>query len=317
VGVALGVALTLGGGSSGGAAVGANSVGVVDAGSGKVVSQIAVGASPNAIAVGPDAVWVTNTNDNTVSRIDPSTNTKQQTIEVGAGPVGVAVGDAAVWVANGLDGTVSRIDPTINREVDTIVVGNGPSGVAYGEGFVWVTNSVDGTVSRIDPSGNGATPRTFRAVAGASGIAVGYGYVWVVSPASGTLVEIDPRSGHVVQTIGVGVDPSAVATGAGAVWVANRGTARSSRSTLAPARCRASSRRSPPKPSPPDSKSVVGNEPGRRDTLGLRSLDPEENRNERARESPGGYRIGAARRVRSSSVRRGRASRGRPTSPLA
>jgi YVTN family beta-propeller protein len=222
VGVVLGVALTLGGGSSVGAAVGANSVGVVDAGSGKVVSQIAVGTSPNAIAVGPDAVWVTNTNDNTVARIDPSTNTLQQTIDVGAGPVGVAVGGAAVWVANGLDGTVSRINPTINREVEKIVVGNGPSGVAYGEGFVWVTNSVDGTVSRIDPSRNRA-PRTFPAVAGASGIAVGFGFVWVVSPASGTLVEIDPRSGQVVQPIAVGVDPSAVATGAGDVWVANRG----------------------------------------------------------------------------------------------
>jgi peptide/nickel transport system substrate-binding protein len=224
VGVSVGVLLTQGGGSSAGAAVGANSVGVVDAGSGKVVSQIPVGTSPNAIAVGPDAVWVTNTNDNTVSRIDPSTNTVQQTIEVGAGPVGVAVGGGAVWVANGLDGTVSRIDPTISREVQTIVAGNGPSGVAYGEGVVWVTNSVDGTVSRIDPSGNRA-PRTFPAVAGASGIAVGFGHVWVVSPASGTLVEIDPRSGQVLQPIAVGVEPSAVATGAGAVWVANRADA--------------------------------------------------------------------------------------------
>jgi YVTN family beta-propeller protein len=222
VGVAVGVLLTQGGGgSSAGAAVGANSVGVVDVGNGKVVSQIPVGTSPNAIAVGPDAVWVTNTNDNTVSRIDPSTNAVQQTIDVGAGPVGVAVGGGAVWVANGLDGTVSRIAPTISRVVAKIVVGNGPSGVAYGEGFVWVTNSVDGTVSRIDPSGNRA-PRTFPAVAGASGIAVGFGYVWVVSPASGTLVEIDPRSGQVVQPIAVGVEPSAVAVGAGAVWVANR-----------------------------------------------------------------------------------------------
>ena len=221
VGVALGVALTHGGGSLAGAAVGANSVGVVDAGNGKVVSQIAVGTSPNAIAAGPDAVWVTNTDDNTVSRIDPSTNTVQQKIDVGAGPVGVAVGRGAVWVANGLDGRVSRIDPTINREVEKIVVGNGPSGVAYGEGFVWVTNAVDGTVSRIDPSDN-RTPRTFPAAIGASGIAVGFGRVWVVSPASGTLVEIDPGSGRVLQSIAVGVEPSAVALGAGAVWVANR-----------------------------------------------------------------------------------------------
>ena len=180
-----------------------------------------MGTSPNAIAVGPDAVWVTNTNDDTVSRIDASTNAVRQTIEVGVGPVGVAVGGGAVWVANGLDGTVSRIDSTISREVEKIVVGNGPSGVAYGEGFVWVTNSVDGTVSRIDPSGNRA-PRTFPAAIGASGVAVGFGRVWVVSPASGTVVELDPRSGQVLHTIAVGVEPSAVAIGAAAVWVANR-----------------------------------------------------------------------------------------------
>ena len=215
------LAFVLRSGSSGLSTVAPNSVGVVDSGNGKVVSQTPVGTSPNAIAVGLDAVWVTNTNDDTVSRIDASTNTLQQTIDVGAGPVGVAVGRGAVWVANGLDGTVSRIDPTINREVKKIVVGNGPSGVAYGEGFVWVTNSVDGTVSRIDPSGNRA-PRTFPAAIGASGVAVGFGHVWVVSPASGTVVELDPRSGRVLQSIAVGVEPSAVATGAGAIWVANR-----------------------------------------------------------------------------------------------
>ena len=84
VGVALGVALTLGGGSSAGAAVGANSVGVVDAGSGKVVSQIPVGTSPNAIAVGLDAVWVTTptTTPSPASTVDEH---KQQTIEVGRG----------------------------------------------------------------------------------------------------------------------------------------------------------------------------------------------------------------------------------------
>jgi peptide/nickel transport system substrate-binding protein len=221
VGVAAGLLLTQGGGSSAGAGVDANSVGVVDSGSGKVVSQISVRTSPNAVAVGPDAVWVTNTSNNTISRIDPSTNAVRQTIDVGRGPVGVAVGGDAVWVTNGLDGTVSRVDPTINREVKTIPVGNGRSGVAYGEGFVWVTNSVDGTVSRIDPSGNRA-PRAFPAVAGASGIAVGFRRVWVVSQATGTIVALGPRSGQVLQRIAVGVDPSAIATGADAVWVANR-----------------------------------------------------------------------------------------------
>ena len=221
VGTALGVLLTQGGGSTAGASIAANAVGVVDSESGKIVSEIPVGGAPGEVAVGPDAVWVTNANDNTVSRIDPSTNQVVQTIQVGGGPAGVAVGEGAVWVANGLDGTVSRIDPTTNQVVQTITVGNGPSGVAYGEKAVWVTNSADGTVSQIDPD-TGKVRRALPAVIGASGVAVGFGRVWIVSPSSGSVVALDPRSGQVLQRIGVGVDPDAVAAGAGAVWVANR-----------------------------------------------------------------------------------------------
>jgi peptide/nickel transport system substrate-binding protein len=221
LGVAGGVLLTRGGGSTAGAGITANAVGVVDSGSGKVVSQVPVGGAPGEVAVGPDAVWVTNTNDDTVSRIDPSTHGIRQTIAVGAGPAGVAVGGGAVWVANGLAGTVSRIDPATNRVVAEIRAGNGPRGVAYGEGAVWVTNSADGTVVRIDPDAERA-PRTFPAVIGAAGVAVGFHRVWVASPPTATLVALDPRSGEVLRRIGVGGEPSAIAVGAGAVWVANR-----------------------------------------------------------------------------------------------
>jgi peptide/nickel transport system substrate-binding protein len=221
VGLAAGVLLTQGSGSSAGAAVSPNAVGVIDPDSGKVLAEVPVGGAPGEVAVGPDSVWVTNTNDNTVSRIDLSTNDVRQTIPVGAGPAGVAAGAGAVWVANGLDGTVSRIDLTTNREVDQIRVGNGPSGVAYGEGAVWVTNSADGTVTRIDPDA-GRAPKTFPAVIGASGVAVGFDRVWITSPPTASVVALDPRSGQVLRRIGVGGEPSAIAVGADAVWVANR-----------------------------------------------------------------------------------------------
>jgi peptide/nickel transport system substrate-binding protein len=217
---AVGVLVTQGSGSPSSSSVGANEVAVIDS-EGKILSEIAVGTAPGEVAAGPDAVWVTNSSNNSVSRIDVSTSDVRQTIQVGAGPAGVAVGGGAVWVANGLDGTVSRIDPTANQVVQTITVGNGPSGVAYGERNVWVTNSADGTISQIDPE-NGDVRRTLPAVIGASGVAVGFGRVWIVSPPSGSVVALDPRSGQVLQRIGVGVDPDAVTVGARAVWVANR-----------------------------------------------------------------------------------------------
>ena len=221
VGTAVGVLSTQGGGSTARASLAPNSVGLIDSGSGKIVSEISVGRSPGEIAVGSGAVWVTNANDNTVSRIDAASNDVRQTIEVGGGPAGVAVGGGAVWVANGLDATVSRIDPTTNDVVQTITVGNGPSGVAFGDGAVWVANSADGTVSRIAPA-TGRVTKSFAAVVGASGIAVGFRRIWIASPSSATVVALEPRSGRVVSRIGVGVEPDALASGAGAVWVANR-----------------------------------------------------------------------------------------------
>jgi peptide/nickel transport system substrate-binding protein len=220
IGVAVGLLATQGGGSEASASVSGNAVGVIDA-DGDIVSEIEVGESPSDVAAAPDAVWVTNATEDTVSRIDPSTNDVDQTIDVGGGPAGVAVGGGAVWVANGLDATVSRIDPAADKEVQKITVGNGPTGVAFGEGAVWVTNSVDGTVTRIAP-GPGRVTGTFPAVVGASGVAVGFDRVWVASPATGSVVALDPKSGHVLARIGVGVEPDAITVGADAVWVANR-----------------------------------------------------------------------------------------------
>jgi serine/threonine protein kinase len=103
---------------------------------------ITVGASPTAIAVGENALWVTNFDDDTVWRIEiaasgqPPVTTR---IDVGDGPVDVAVGEGAVWVANKLGQTVTRIDPDSGEVEDTVGLGNEPQRIAAGEGRVWVT----------------------------------------------------------------------------------------------------------------------------------------------------------------------------------
>jgi YVTN family beta-propeller protein len=220
VGVAVGLLATRGGGTEASAAVSGNAVGVFDA-DGDIVSEIEVGDTPSEVAATRDAVWVTNTTDNTVSRIDPATNDVRQTIAVGEGPTGVAVGEGDVWVANGLEATVSRVDPSTNREVQKVAVGNGPTGVAFGEGALWVTNSVDGTVSRLAP-GPGRVTGTFPAVVGISAVAAGFDRIWVASPSTASVLALHPRTGEVLARIGVGVEPDAIAVGVDAVWVANR-----------------------------------------------------------------------------------------------
>ncbi|MEP7225415.1 MAG: adenylate/guanylate cyclase domain-containing protein, partial [Actinomycetota bacterium] len=219
VGAALGVLLTQRG-STAKTSVAANAVGVIDSESGKLRSQIPVGAAPAGVAVASDAIWVTNADDRTVSRIDPETNAVVQTIRVGAGPAGIAIGAGAVWVLNRLDGTISRIDRRTNQLVQTVPVGNGPNAITYGLGALWVAHAADSTVSKIDAS-RGELVRTFGAGPGGSDITTGFGSLWITSERTADVSRVNPTTGLVERTIHVGNGPRAIAVGAGSVWVAN------------------------------------------------------------------------------------------------
>jgi YVTN family beta-propeller protein len=201
--------------------IAANSVGVYRADNGKLTGRIDVGTSPNAIAAGPDALWVVNVDDSSVSRIDPAKGVAVQTIKVGNGPAGIAVGGGFVWVTNGLDGTVSKIDPQTNGVVQTVTgVGNGPAGIAVGRRVVWVANSNDDTVARLSLA-TGEVLGKIPVDGGADGLAIGYGSVWVTGQATGTLTRLDERSGTVLSALHVGSGPDAVTVGANGVWTAN------------------------------------------------------------------------------------------------
>jgi DNA-binding beta-propeller fold protein YncE len=120
----------------------ANAIVEVDSATSQKLREITVGQGPTAIAAGPDALWVANFDEDTVTRVTingPGRPPTLTIIPVGDGPVDVAVGDGGVWVANRLDRTLSRIDPEGDEVVATIAIGNEPQRVAAGEGAVWVT----------------------------------------------------------------------------------------------------------------------------------------------------------------------------------
>ena len=54
-----------------------------------------------------------------------------------------------------------------------------------------------------------------------SAVAAGAGAVWVADAVDGSVLRIDPEEQHVADRIGVGRDPEAVVVGDGLVWVAN------------------------------------------------------------------------------------------------
>ena len=56
------------------------------------------GASPNGIAVTPEAVWVSDEVEGTLVRVDPRTGTVVKRITLGGRPEGVTAADGSVWV---------------------------------------------------------------------------------------------------------------------------------------------------------------------------------------------------------------------------
>jgi peptide/nickel transport system substrate-binding protein len=195
-----------------------DSVGFVDAGSGRFVADVGVGSTPTHLAVSEGAIWVANTDGHSVSRIDPATKALVQTIPVGSSPSGITIGGGDVWVANSLDGTVSRIDPQTNTVVQPIDVGNGPVGIAYAAGSIWVANTGDDTIMRID-AGSGTVKKTLPIAA--TELVFGAGTLWASETTANHVVRIDPKTGDPVAMISVGNGPTGIAFGSGAAWVAN------------------------------------------------------------------------------------------------
>ncbi|MDQ3631452.1 MAG: hypothetical protein M3417_09365, partial [Actinomycetota bacterium] len=158
-------------------------------------------------------------------------------IRVGRGPADIAVGAGAVWVANADGGSVSRIDPRTGRAAQIPVGVRQVLALAIGEGGVWVARA-GGLVGdrvqvvRIDPRERKVMGDAI-AVPGAVplDLVAGHG-IWVTDAGAsrssarggrGGVTRIDPGSGRIAAALRVGERPSAIALGAGGVWVANEG----------------------------------------------------------------------------------------------
>ena len=101
--------------------------------------------APSNIAVGEGAVWVLDSEAETVARLDPATQAVKR-FSAGPRPTDLAVGGGAVWVGNGAGSesfgvrvttSISRVDPISLKVTGTVELSRKPS--AYGpvpsEGF--------------------------------------------------------------------------------------------------------------------------------------------------------------------------------------
>jgi YVTN family beta-propeller protein len=159
---------------------------------------------------------------NSLAVIDPESNSVVATIPTGIRPVDVAAGAGNIWVANEADGTITQVDPRRRTVVSTTSPRTGVAGLAVGAGGVWIGGErrlvrLNPGFRTIDRSVKLVPPDEFTGYSGPNLLTVRYGSVWVGSD-FGAVARVDPDKRE-VETVSLGNSPSAIATGAGGVWV--------------------------------------------------------------------------------------------------
>jgi YVTN family beta-propeller protein len=210
-----------------GATAAANSVAAIDP-SGKITKSVTVGLTPVALAASPNALWVANLGDRTITHVDPSTEQVVGTIPVGAAPAGIAASRASAWVAtssNELARFNAQYDTPAKKQV-VKTIGSFYSGTAdrpavYAFGSLWVVHP-DGYVQQVDASSL-TVKKTVDVGNNPAAIAAGDNSVWVANEADGTVTRIDPTGLTAPTPIPVGHGPAALSVGESGVWVANSG----------------------------------------------------------------------------------------------
>jgi YVTN family beta-propeller protein len=201
-----------------------------------VIATITVGVIPHGVAFDSanNRMYVTNSDDDTVSVINTATNNVDATISVGNDPRGIAFDSAnnRMYVANYDSDNVSVINTATNNVDATISVGTRPIGVAFdsANNRMYVTNSDDDTVSVINTATNNVDATISVGTAPSpSPWSIAFdsanNRMYVANNAVGTVSVINTATNNVDATITVGAGPIGVAfdSANNRMYVANLG----------------------------------------------------------------------------------------------
>jgi DNA-binding beta-propeller fold protein YncE len=227
---AVAVVLALTRGSSETAVAPPNSLGVVDPVSQELVAAIPVGNTPTEVAASDDWVWVLNSNDGagTISRIDPETQTRVSTFSVGGTVQNLLAAFGSLWVGTA-EGRVFRVEPSTDLVEDDWTLPNAgeeSAFIRFDVGAGWLTAGPDAVwagsfraISRIDSETLQIEPRRSAAW---GPMAYGFGSLWVLGP---ELERLSPATMRRVATVDLPGGATDIATGLGAVWIADESEA--------------------------------------------------------------------------------------------
>ena len=136
------------------------------------------------------------------------------TIHTSIDPAGVAFTPGFAWVANAGDGTVWKIDVNSYRVVDKVFIGSSTGFVGKQVNGAGIEGCATGSIHQT-PHGD----FRIRNCDLPKAVAASRGAVWAGKGDTRSLVRIDPKSGRVVDTISVGVEPWYILATDTAVWL--------------------------------------------------------------------------------------------------
>jgi YVTN family beta-propeller protein len=166
---------------------------------------------------------VGNADDKTLMRIDPHKRVVTRTFPLDGTPTGVAAGARSVWVVYGRLGSVARVDPEFRSVGDPLHVAGRGYGFTTGDGAVAAARAgawVALGSSTVALIGDDGTRVVRRGFAGRqpSAIALGNRAVWVANSGADSLSVLSPQTVEQVATVNVARRPRGLALVANAAW---------------------------------------------------------------------------------------------------
>jgi hypothetical protein len=113
------------------------------------VAEFPLGGTTEHLAVGTDAVWITDEFEGVVLRFDPASEEVVDRIELSGGLDAIAVGEGSAWVLDTTLGTLTPIDEADGDAKTPIDVGSDAEDVFVGDGSIWVASG--GSILEINP----------------------------------------------------------------------------------------------------------------------------------------------------------------------
>jgi len=161
------------------------------------------------VAIGENAIWVSDTQSNQLLKIDPETRRLVATVKLEGKPSEVAYGQNTVWVILADKDEVVGVDPNTNQVVTTLSSDAFIHGLAVDTNRVWYTHPT--TLFYYEPASSSSGGFS---IANPPARMVFYAEsLWVSSPNEGLVTRINPEDQSVISVINLGTDPSGIAAG--------------------------------------------------------------------------------------------------------